>query len=119
MKSFKDYVNEEQELTLEKGLAEYMKKLDSVAASHRSKFPHLKDADFKFVAKKGRKYIKIVTNEHGRDASVHSFIDTQTGDLLKAASWAAPAKGSRGNILSKAGLSKINPDPYGSYLYRR
>ena len=52
----------------------------------------------------GSKYIKIIQNR-----SVHSFIvkkDTKdgkfkTGDILKAASWAAPAKNfKRGNILT-------------------
>lgn len=51
----------------------------------------------------GSKYIKVITG-----TSVHSFIVKQdngkfkTGDILKAASWSAPAKNfSRGNILNK------------------
>lgn len=51
----------------------------------------------------GSKYIKVITG-----TSVHSFIVKQdngkfkTGDILKAASWSAPAKNfSRGNILTK------------------
>lgn len=51
----------------------------------------------------GKKYIKVVTG-----SSVHSFIvntDTDSkfrkGDILKAASWAAPARNSsRGNIMT-------------------
>ena len=50
----------------------------------------------------GSKYIKIIQNR-----SVHSFIvkkdngKFKTGDILKAASWAAPAKNfPRGNILT-------------------
>lgn len=50
----------------------------------------------------GSKYIKIIQNR-----SVHSFIvkkdngKFKTGDILKAASWAAPAKNfKRGNILT-------------------
>jgi hypothetical protein len=54
-------------------------------------------------AEEGSKYIKVIAG-----TSVHSFIvkkangKFKTGDILKAASWAAPAKNfSRGNILSK------------------
>ena len=41
----------------------------------------------------GRRYIKVV-----RGSSVHCFVDTTNGDVLKAASWKAPAKHARGNI---------------------
>lgn len=50
----------------------------------------------------GSKFIKVVTNN-----SVHSFIvkndmgKFKRGDILKAASWRAPAKNfSRGNVLT-------------------
>lgn len=50
----------------------------------------------------GRKFIKVINNR-----SVHSFIVKQDmgkfkrGDILKAASWAAPAKNfARGNVLT-------------------
>ena len=52
----------------------------------------------------GRKYIKVVSG--GPHRSVHSFIVKQddgkfrAGDILKAASWATPAKNfARGNVL--------------------
>lgn len=51
----------------------------------------------------GKKYIKVIHN-----SSVHSFIVIEDdakfkrGDILKAASWRAPAKNfARGNILDK------------------
>lgn len=43
----------------------------------------------------GRKYAKV-TREHG----VEAFIDLNTGDIFKAATWAAPAHGVRGNVNS-------------------
>ena len=47
----------------------------------------------------GRRYVRVVRTEGvGVGRSVHCFIDTTTGDVLKAASWKAPAKGPRGNI---------------------
>jgi len=47
----------------------------------------------------GKRYIRIVSNRQpsgGR--SVYCFVDRTNGDVLKAASWKAPAKHARGNI---------------------
>jgi hypothetical protein len=41
----------------------------------------------------GKRYIKIVVG-----TSAWAFIDKENGDILKPASWAAPAKHARGNI---------------------
>lgn len=55
----------------------------------------------------GKKYLKVVVSRPG-SRSVHSFIVTEDdkqfkkGDILKAASWNAPAKNkARGNILGE------------------
>lgn len=59
----------------------------------------------------GPKNIRIVKNEgNGRTRSVHSFVNRETGDILKAAGWKAPAPmGKRGSIFSPDnGLSCIN-----------
>ena len=49
----------------------------------------------------GRKYIKISQFcGAGKARSVHSFINANTGDIYKPASWKAPAKHARGNIFS-------------------
>lgn len=54
-----------------------------------------------------RKFIKVITGRAGAGASVHSFIMLEDdgkfkrGDILKAASWRAPAKNfARGNVLT-------------------
>lgn len=54
-----------------------------------------------------RKFIKVMTGKAGAGASVHSFImlnddgKFKRGDILKAASWKAPAKNfARGNVLT-------------------
>lgn len=49
----------------------------------------------------GRKYVKLVSNRNG-SRSVWCFVNKETGDILKAASWNAPAKHARGNIKQPA-----------------
>ena len=64
----------------------------------------------------GRKYAKIVRTEirdgKSADRSVFGFIDLTTGNILKAASWAKPAAGARGNVLDVEGRRK-SFTPYG------
>lgn len=45
----------------------------------------------------GKKYDKIVSQQNG-NKSVYCFIEKSNGDILKAATWNAPAKTPRGNI---------------------
>jgi len=59
-------------------------------------------------------------NEY-RDGSVHAFIDKNTGDVYKPASWKSPAKHVRYNLLdpkSREYCYKV-ADWVGSYLYLR
>ena len=65
---------------------------------------------YKFVIKKGRKYLKIINqqfdtfqdrNEY-RDGSVHAFIDRETGDVYKPAGYNKPAKHVRYNLLERS-----------------
>jgi hypothetical protein len=53
------------------------------------------------VMMEGSKFIKIIRQypDGSMGRSVHCFIDKATGNILKAASWNAPAKHPRGNIL--------------------
>lgn len=53
----------------------------------------------------GKKFVRIVSTSIHADGSegqksVHCFINRLNGDILKAASWKAPAKHPRGNIYS-------------------
>ncbi len=64
------------------------------------------DGKYDVWFERGRKFIKVVKSSWG-SRSVHSFICIQPhgkfqfGDILKAASWAAPAKNfARGNVLN-------------------
>jgi len=57
----------------------------------------------------GRKYIKLIRKDRSQE-SVHAFVDTTNGDVLKPAGWSAPAKHARGNIFDEHnGLSKMGP----------
>lgn len=67
---------------------------------------------------KGRKYFKIMAN-YGHQKSVHSFVNRTTGDVLKPASWAKPAKGVRYNLVNDLDQLLDKVDPYGFYLYKR
>lgn len=50
----------------------------------------------------GPKYVKIVRNDpYTTGHSVFCFIERSTGNVLKAASWKAPAKGVRGSIFAE------------------
>ena len=88
----------------------------------------------KFVVKTGKRYYKIVQQEfetwekskyYGqyRDGSVHCFVDKETGDVYKPASWSAPAKHIRFSFQNVDHLKfLLNPDNVGwagGYLYIR
>ena len=88
----------------------------------------------KFKVYSGKKYYKIVQQEfetweksrnYGKyaDGSVHCFVDKETGDVYKAASWRSPAKHVRFNLQNEADsrflLNPDNVDWAGGYLYLR
>ena len=64
--------------------------------------------------KAGRNYVKIITSRHGGQSHVHTFIvlkptkGFEIGDVLKAASWNAPATNfKRGNVFELESLPGI------------
>ena len=88
----------------------------------------------KFVVKTGKRYYKIVQQEfetweksrnYGKyaDHSVHCFVDKETGDVYKAASWRSPAKHIRFSFQNEADIKfLLNPDNVdwaSGYLYIR
>ena len=84
-----------------------------------------------FKIKTGKKYYKIVQMEFDtfqnrneyREGSVHAFVDKQTGQVYKPASWAAPAKHVRYDLRiireSEFLFNSNNTDWAGGYLYLR
>lgn len=73
-----------------------------------------------FDVVKGTKYYKLVLNQ-GTGKSVHCFVHRQTGAVFKPASWNAPAKNVRYNLMDDVSfqscLARANWS--GSYLYQR
>jgi hypothetical protein len=84
---------------------------DHLKADYNKWNQDVSDAKFDVTFERGRKFIKVVKTSWG-SRSVHSFICIQPhgkfqfGDILKAASWAQPAKNfARGNVLDPSSYS--------------
>ena len=76
---------------------------------------------YKFYIESGRKYHKIIMETDSGSRSVHAFVDMKTGELYKAASFKAPAKDARFNLLLIKDREWLleNADWAGGYLYKR
>ena len=85
----------------------------------------------KFVIKNGRKYYKIMEHEFDtfrdrneyREGGVHAFVDNNTGEVYKPASYNAPAKHVRYDLRVINDRVKLHDPRYtgwaGGYLYMR
>ena len=85
----------------------------------------------RFVVKTGRKYYKVMQQEFDtfrdrneyREGSVHAFVDKNTGEVYKPASYNAPAKHVRYDLRVINDRAKLhNPNHTGwagGYLYMR
>ena len=76
---------------------------------------------YKFYIESGRKYHKIIMETDSGSRSVHAFVDKKTGEVYKAASFKAPAKNVRFNLLIIEQREWLleNADWAGGYLYAR
>ena len=94
----------------------------SYAPYHQECIEKLKQgiSDYEFTIESGRKYHKIIMNANG-SRSVHAFVDKKTGSLYKSASWKAPAKGERYNLLIIEQREWLfeNADWASGYLYAK
>ena len=83
----------------------------------------------KFTFVEGKKYLKVIMNDYNSitkkydGRGVHCFIDKFTGQVFKASSWKAPAKGVRFDMRimrERALMHNSNfTDWAGGYLYAR
>jgi hypothetical protein len=74
-----------------------------------------------YVIESGKKYHKVIMVDGGSSRSVHCFIDKQTGEVYKSASWKSPAKGVRYDlrlIKDREWLFE-NASWCGGHLYKR
>ena len=76
-------------------------------------------SDYKFYIESGSKYYKLIMETNGNSRSVHAFVDKNSGAVYKSASWKAPAKGIRFNLLDDDSREECfaRCDWAGGYLY--
>ena len=80
---------------------------------------HKRGNPYKFYIESGRKYHKLIMETESGSRSVHAFVDKKTGEVYKPASFKAPAKHVRYNLLSEISREKCyaRADWAGGYLY--
>jgi len=78
-----------------------------------------RDSGYKFYIESGRKYHKLIMETGVGSRGIHAFIDKKTGEVYKPASWKAPAKHIRFNLLDDNSREEClgRCDWAGGYLY--
>jgi hypothetical protein len=102
-------------MNFENALNNFLADAQAIIDENMERFPAL-DKPTLTVDKGGRKYLRIVRNERGQGRSVHCFVEKETGNILKAAGWSAPAKHARGNIYNENPAKCMGP--YGAAYLR-
>ena len=82
---------------------------------------HKRSNPYKFYIESGRKYHKLIMETESGSRSVHAFVDKKTGEVYKPASFKAPAKHVRFNLLVIKEREWLleHADWAGGYLYKR
>jgi len=119
--TFTDYVaQKDAQNTIQLNVTKYgMMLCDALQQSHQRQHPN-SGRNYSYALISGRKYHKVMQCVDGQTESVHCFIDKKTGEVYKAASIKAPAKGVRFNLLiiQEREFVLENCDWAGGYLYR-
>jgi len=94
------------------------------AKYHENKIREIEDGgvDHEFYIEEGRKYLKIIHQFGARGSrSVNAFVNKKTGEVYKPATWQAPAKHVRYNLLDEKSREECyqRADWAGGYLYIR
>lgn len=101
-------------MEIEKAFEQFVEDVrDMVAREHNRRFPSLETPSICFT--KGRRYWRVVKESLGQ-RSAYCFVDRTNGDILKAATWKAPAKHARGNVLDDNPLDAVTE--YGAKYLR-
>ena len=118
--TFQDYVaQKDAQNTIQINVTKYSLMLcDALQASYQRQHPNGRNYSYALIS--GRKYHKVMQCINGETESVHAFINRKTGEVYKAASYKAPAKGVRFNLLiiEEREFVLENCDWAGGYLYR-
>jgi len=90
---------------------------------HHRQIDRLKNGkcDIDYTIETGKKYHKVILVNGGGSRSVHCFIDKNTGEVYKSATWKSPAKGVRYDLrlIKDREYLLENADWSGGYLYAR
>ncbi len=120
--TFTDYVaQKDAQNTIQLNVTKYgMMLCDALQQSHQRQYPN-SGRNYSYALISGRKYHKVMQCVDGQTESVHAFIDKKTGEVYKAASYKAPAKGVRYDLrlIEQREWLFENADWAGSYLYSR
>lgn len=120
--TFTDYVaQKDAQNTIQLNVTKYgMMLCDALQQSHQRQHPNSR-RNYSYALISGRKYHKVMQCVDGQTESVHAFIDKKTGSVYKPASFKAPAKGQRYNLLLIKDREWLleNAEWHGSYLYVR
>ncbi len=90
---------------------------------HQRKIDELKSGicPIDYQVETGKKYHKVIFVDGGGSRSVHCFIDKNTGEVYKSATWKSPAKGVRYDLRLIKDREYVleNADWSGGYLYAK
>ena len=100
-----------------------VERFDATPGYHQQKIDELKSGkcDIDYQVETGKKYHKVIFVDGGGNRSVHCFIDKNTGEVYKSATWKSPAKGVRYDLrlIKDREYLLENADWSGGYLYAK
>lgn len=99
---------EKQKMTLAEGLNAFKAALEALWLQYYTEQGLISQMP-EFETSVGRKFIKIVPKRPGGHRTVWGFIETETGNIYKAAGWGTPAKHVRGNIYNENPVQGCGP----------
>lgn len=120
--TFAEYVEQQDaRKTIESNIEKYSLMLCDALMDNFKSSNNGRDSGYKFYIESGRKYHKLMMETGGNSRSVHAFINKKTGEVYKPASFKAPAKHVRFNLLLIKDREWLleNADWAGGYLYMR
>ena len=109
----------EELLTLDQKIEKWVWQLcRSLEQNYQLRYPN-SNTSVTFTMEFGRKYIKVIQD----NSSVHAFIDRNTGEVYKPASYKSPAKIVRYDLRLISDRAKLHDPKFtdwaGGYLYIR